>query len=176
MARQAILTGQHSTPWMEGLGTHQGHPGASKEDTWKSRSTFPPTQGLWQGAGGVARNGDVPHSHLESWGEGGHLWPGSFRELEGVSPPLCAAVQGQQVHARLLHLWGAVGLEFGSRNKPSGTCRTGTHPAHGALLPGTCRTGCRRQGWNFGCFLAWHSSPAPTRTSLGDIQEKSQPK
>lgn len=23
--------------------------------------------------------GSVPHSHLESWGEGGHLGPGSFR-------------------------------------------------------------------------------------------------
>lgn len=23
--------------------------------------------------------GGVPHSHLESWGEGGHLGPGSFR-------------------------------------------------------------------------------------------------
>lgn len=89
--------------------------------------------------------GGVPLSHLESWGEGGHLGPGSFRCCVRMSPSLCATLQGWHLHPGLLALYRAIGPEFSSRHKPSRTWRTRTHTGHGAMLPGTCRTDWRRE-------------------------------
>lgn len=87
-----------------------------------------------------------------------------------MSPSLCATLQGWHLHLGLLAWSQAIGLEFGSRHKASGTWRTCTHTSWG---PNTCQQdGLEEKGGELGCWLAQHRSPTQMCPSLEYIQSK----